>query len=193
MKKLLIAVAAVAGAVAAQAATFDWSTDKAYSIAADTIAGGLAAGHYAAASSGNANTMYNQITSYAATWAYEITFTSGTDTDKITGTLATTDFGSRAINKASLSSGLVVQTDPYTPVNYSIVITGTLKDGKNADWTLTSDAVAGTWDVPSLGDLNFMTAVPAGWTVSGSAVPEPTSGLLMLLGMAGLALRRKRA
>lgn len=25
------------------------------------------------------------------------------------------------------------------------------------------------------------------------AVPEPTSGLLMLLGMAGLALRRKRA
>ena len=26
-----------------------------------------------------------------------------------------------------------------------------------------------------------------------SAVPEPTSGLLMLLGMAGLALRRKRA
>lgn len=26
-----------------------------------------------------------------------------------------------------------------------------------------------------------------------SAVPEPTSGLLLLLGMAGLALRRKRA
>ena len=30
----------------------------------------------------------------------------------------------------------------------------------------------------------------AGWY---TAVPEPTSGLLMLLGMAGLALRRKRA
>jgi len=29
----------------------------------------------------------------------------------------------------------------------------------------------------------------ANWT----AVPEPTSGLLMLLGMAGLALRRRRA
>ena len=29
----------------------------------------------------------------------------------------------------------------------------------------------------------------AGWY----AVPEPTSGLLMLLGMAGLALKRKRA
>ena len=193
MKKLLIAAAAVAGAVAAQAATFSWATGKAYSIAADTIAGGLAAGYYASASSGNANTMYNQITSYAATWAYEITFTSGTDTDKISGTLGTSDFSSRAINEINLSSDLLKQTDPVTPVNYSIIITGTLKDGKNADWTLTSDAVAGTWDVPSLGDLNFMTAVPAGWTVSGSAVPEPTSGLLMLLGMAGLALRRKRA
>ena len=30
-----------------------------------------------------------------------------------------------------------------------------------------------------------------GWTVA--TVPEPTSGLLMLLGMAGLALRRRRA
>lgn len=32
----------------------------------------------------------------------------------------------------------------------------------------------------------------AGWYTT-EAVPEPTSGLLMLLGMAGLALRRKRA
>ncbi|MBR3923740.1 MAG: PEP-CTERM sorting domain-containing protein [Kiritimatiellae bacterium] len=32
----------------------------------------------------------------------------------------------------------------------------------------------------------------AGWTEV-SAAPEPTSGLLLLLGMAGLALRRKRA
>ena len=192
MKKLLIAAAAVACAVAAQAATFDWTTAKAYSIAADTIAGGLAAGHYASATSGNANTMSNEITSYAATWAFEITFTSEAGTDKIAGTLGATDFISRSISKLGLSSGLVVQTDPVTPVNYSIVITGTLKDGKNTEWTLTSDAIAGTWDVPSLGDLKFTTAVPSGWTVSGSTVPEPTSGLLMLLGFAGLALKRRK-
>lgn len=189
----MIAVAAVAVAIAAQAATFSWSTEKAYSIASGTIGDGLAAGYYASATSGNANTMYNQISSYAASWAYEITFTSEAGTDKISGTLGTSDFSSRAVQLDDLSSALIVQTDPSTPVNYSIVITGTLKDGKNAEWTLTSDAVSGTWNVPSLGDLTIATAVPAGWTVSGSTVPEPTSGLLMLLGMAGLALRRRRA
>jgi hypothetical protein len=32
----------------------------------------------------------------------------------------------------------------------------------------------------------------AGWYAAG-AVPEPTSGLLLLIGVAGLALRRKQA
>ena len=32
-----------------------------------------------------------------------------------------------------------------------------------------------------------------GWSVVGGNVPEPTSGLLVLVGLAGLALRRKRA
>jgi len=31
------------------------------------------------------------------------------------------------------------------------------------------------------------------FTTTGTIAPEPTSGLLMLLGMAGLALKRKRA
>lgn len=38
---------------------------------------------------------------------------------------------------------------------------------------------------------NFQGYVANGWTAT--AVPEPTSGLLMLVGLAGLALRRKRA
>ena len=46
----------------------------------------------------------------------------------------------------------------------------------------------------------FLDGHPEGTAVSGSgvsytafAVPEPTSGLLMLVGLAGLALRRRRA
>jgi hypothetical protein len=191
MKKLLIAAVAMAVAVAAQAATFSWKTDsKAYSIVATTLEGGLTAGtHYAAATTSNANTMYNQITSYTASWAYEITFTSGSNTDKISGSLSSDDFSSRAVQLDGLSSALIVQTDPVTPVDYSIVITGTIKDGKGATWELTSDAIVGTWNVPSLGDLALTTTGPAGFT----AAPEPTSGLLLLLGVAGLALKRKRA
>ena len=46
----------------------------------------------------------------------------------------------------------------------------------------------------SSGTFSTSTAtILAGTTSSFQTVPEPTSGLLMLLGMAGLALRRKRA
>lgn len=195
MKKLLIAAAAVAVAVASHAATFNWGTEgKVYSIATGTLDAGLSDGtHYAAATSGNANTMYNQISSYTATWAYEITFTSATDTDTISGSLGAGDFGSRAINISDLSSSLIAQTEPLTTVGYSVVITGTIKDGKGTTWNLTSDAITGTWDVPNVGDINFATGGPAGWTASGTApvIPEPTTGLLVLLGVAGLALRRR--
>ena len=194
MKKLMIALAVVCAAAVTQAATFAWGTSgKAFSIDATTVTAGLAAGHYGVGSNNN-STMYNQISSFTATWAYEITFPSGTDSDVISGSLVASDFSSRYVSVSDLSSDLVVQTDPVTQVGYSIVFTGTLKDGKGNNWTLTSDAVTGTWDVPSIGDLNFKTAGPSGWTVAGgSAVPEPTSGLLLLLGVAGLALRRKHA
>ena len=41
----------------------------------------------------------------------------------------------------------------------------------------------------AFGNMATTTQAAGAWT----AVPEPTSGLLMLLGMAGLALKRKRA
>ena len=197
MKKLLIAAATVAVAIASQAAAFNWGTSgKAYSIAAATIDGGLTDGtHYSAATSGNANSMNNQISSYTASWAYEITFTSTAGSDTISGSIGSGNFDSRAIKVGDLSSSLLVQTDPVTPVSYSIVITGTIKDKNGTTWNLTSDAISGTWDVPSLGDLNLTTAGPSGWTAAGTApvIPEPTTGLLVLLGVAGLALRRRCA
>lgn len=56
--------------------------------------------------------------------------------------------------------------------------------------TLTTDVVSTKLKTIGNTQLNFSTAISnATW----SAVPEPTSGLLMLIGMAGLALRRKRA
>ena len=48
-------------------------------------------------------------------------------------------------------------------------------------------------DVSYMGQKLFGDASGSATAWSTAAVPEPTSGLLMLLGMAGLALRRKRA
>ena len=56
-----------------------------------------------------------------------------------------------------------------------------------------ADFTVGLNTTKALRDMDGTTAYGnAGWYVVG-AVPEPTSGLLLLLGMAGLALKRKRA
>ena len=58
-------------------------------------------------------------------------------------------------------------------------------DGKNTK--VTFDLLSSSTPAARLATDGY---AGAGWY---SAVPEPTSGLLMLLGMAGLALRRRRA
>ena len=57
------------------------------------------------------------------------------------------------------------------------------------------DALGGT-ETASLkwGSQSTASQAAGAWgSVTTSGVPEPTSGLLMLIGLAGLALRRKRA
>ena len=69
----------------------------------------------------------------------------------------------------------------------------------NADpntYTTVADTLTGRADTGEavFGSHTSMTAAAASSaTWSTVAVPEPTSGLLLVLGMAGLALRRKRA
>jgi len=60
--------------------------------------------------------------------------------------------------------------------------------------TFTSASVAALAQATSTSNINFGNMQSATQNASNwVAVPEPTSGLLMLLGMAGLALRRRRA
>ena len=189
MKKLMMMLGAVALAAGVQAASFNWQTStKAFSIAADTIAAGLANGNYGVGSS-NADTMKNQIDSYSATWFYALTTDNGTTTETFTGSLVGDSFSSRKIN-IDLSSDLVT---PGADVNYSIVLTGSLTDGKGKEFDLTSNTITGTFEANTIGDIQFESAGATSWTASAAAVPEPTSGLLMLVGLAGLALRRRRA
>ena len=91
---------------------------------------------------------------------------------------------------------------PSTEYEYILTITGTQSDlaarGKDGIYdysgaTMTAE-IRGTVTTISTGLTSFSSTTPTSWTVSGiEGVPEPTSGLLMLVGLAGLALRRKRA
>ena len=70
--------------------------------------------------------------------------------------------------------------------DYDFTITGSYTDGAGKAWTY---AGTGFGSTDTFGG-DTMAGFDAGtWT----AVPEPTSGLLLLLGVAGLALKRKRA
>ena len=103
-----------------------------------------------------------------------------------------------ATGKNSALGGTVSYKDTTTydagdTVNWAILFT--YKDGDNKDWyiankgTGTVNDLGGALTFSNLAVNNYGGSAISGWT----AVPEPTSGLLLLLGVAGLALKRKRA
>ena len=174
MKKVMIAVAAVALAFAANAASVNWSVSG---VTAPT-GGELASGWYACFVQSSALPT-DMAAMTAADWS---TWTGANATSA--GTLAVTVraktfSGSTADTYAADSSvtGYIVMFDAAD-----------VADAANFAYTEVT-----TKDVPSAGNLTWSTTFNAtsGWQAV--AVPEPTSGLLMLVGLAGLALRRRRA
>jgi len=79
-----------------------------------------------------------------------------------------------------------------TAYNFKYVLTD---DYDSKDWTLVSETKSGTALGTGAQNLNWgnQSAYTNPSYGHWSAVPEPTSGLLMLIGLAGLALRRRRA
>ena len=76
------------------------------------------------------------------------------------------------------------------------VFTDGITDGKTYQTTGLMDASAYLFEPPAQAtSVLELGKSSSSFTTSGTiaAVPEPTSGLLLLLGMAGLALKRKRA
>jgi len=69
-------------------------------------------------------------------------------------------------------------------------------DAKDYTYISMGDISSAVYEPPASATTSFSTtsaALLAGTSGNFAAVPEPTSGLLMLLGVAGLALRRRRA
>ena len=182
MKKLIMFAVVTILACAGQAASVDWSM---------------------------------AITGQGATWkdagAYVMAF-SGSDYDAVVKLLTVdgsdnmaTDLGGYALalgaggTQASVSSSRGTAKAAGTSDGVSgdtmfwVVFTdGSMDAGKAIQWTAATSIADYDYEAgsPAPGTFALNSFANSG-TIAG--VPEPTSGLLMLIGMAGLALRRKRA
>ena len=172
MKKLLILAAVLVAGVAANAASFKWTGANIYG--SDTT---------------------TKFTGTAAIYAYLNTATVAeavkvVDAYVVGGTLKSDAEGTA--NGFTYNWGDAVGGSTY---NFYLVIDDS---GKTFDSALSDPAViksgiaaATATTTIAFGNMQSATQTASNWV--GGAVPEPTSGLLMLLGMAGLALRRRRA
>ena len=183
MKKLLIIAAVALAAVASQAATFTWKTytgQKVYMMDSSTYAASMTAYLF---------------DSEAVTQADVVTaFANGTiGTLSYLDTATTTATGTIAAHQPAVSWG---STGDTLTAFFAIVVDDNIFVSTTAQGVgqASADTLLQFKGLSSPSQAAAMDA-SAGYSTAGwyAAVPEPTSGLLLLLGMAGLALKRKQA
>lgn len=169
MKKIMIMLVAIAVAVGVKAASVDWkvagtSATNGYSVYLLT---GLASSYESASALASDAVASGVIAKNGRDY-----YVSGTTT-------------SAAITSTSMKDAywvIVASGDSVSSYNYvKVDMSGSVYDADNQE--------------SSPGSFNSVTAANmlAGTSANFVSVPEPTSGLLMLIGIAGLALRRRRS
>ncbi len=190
MKKIIIALGVVALAAGVQAAAFNW-TSSGVGASAKTINSKAGTALY------SATTPYTLYLFDAAVTSQDALLAGLRDNKAITAftsVASQTLANNSQITAQGFSYGAAEQSYDFyfAVINGDDVFLSASKGatGQASDTVNVSFASIGTATKKVFSDNTATFAANgAGWY----AVPEPTSGLLILLGMAGLALKRKRA
>ena len=192
MKKLMITLAAVAMAAGVQAATYTWETGGLSFDGSTTMASGTAKGSL---------WLVSDISSFAG-------ITDGKELSlailAASGDLGTPTFGPQNSEKKGALTFDAMNTRSYTTGQdyYAVILYTTTQDGTDyymGNYAHVKPASDTAYSVNNLAKIIGGTGDIAGTAGANATawaaqdVPEPTSGLLLLLGVAGLALKRKRA
>ncbi len=178
MKKLIILTFAMIGAIVANAASYNWkvTASNIYTTTDKVSYSKMTTGSY----------IYLFMTETGGSAVVGTAGTAGTLTEGAVAAVAIGSTAGKADTAVFSVSGLSDTATTYD-VFFRIVNDNYYFDSKVLTEQEVSALESGT--TLTFGSLSAATQTASNW----KAVPEPTSGLLLLLGMAGLALRRKCA